>query len=618
MSASKEARIAKHDAAPIPPTSPAYDQVPLVHKAAMIRMRDDIPEEDMPPRRRFVLTTPPPGCDVAEIYDVAARPPRGQYDFVDTIETGQGLIRSLDDDARTIARVVDKAEDVGFGLIRSLDDDARTIARAIDKAEDVGFVRALQDSEHKMMTSLEEVSLSVSYQAQDSEHKMMTSLEEVSLSVSYQAQRTAYETELHEVRQAYLGFEAQNRALLVRLETLETHMRTLKKKMTDKYCPKGEIKKLEIKLWNLKVRGNNVAAYTQCFQELSWICTKFLADETKKINKYIGGIPNNIHGNVMSARPKTLDDAIEPVIHQKNQQQQPHKKQNVARAYTAGPGEKKAYTGNCKRYGHTTSDCRVNTNNNNNNKNQNAGACYKCGNTRNIKRNCPKLKNSRNGNGNEIAQGRAYALGGRYASPDPIVITGTFLLNNRYATILFDTGTDKSFVSTTFSALINITPTALENHYDVELVDGKIIGVNIIIRGCTLNFMKHPFNIDLMPIPLGSFDVIIRIDWLTKYHGVVICDEKIVCVSFGREMLIFQGSQRQVRGKRLEDVLIFRDFPEVFLEDLPGILPTRQVKFQIDLVPGAAPVVQAPYQLAPFKMKELAKQLQELSGEGFI
>nr|GEZ68627.1 hypothetical protein [Tanacetum cinerariifolium] len=307
---------------------------------------------------------------------------------------------------------------------------------------------------------------------------------------------------------------------------------TLKKKMTDKYCPKGEIKKLEIKLWNLKVRGNNVAAYTQCFQELSWICTKFLADETKKINKYIGGLPDNIHGNVMSARPKTLDDAIEPVIHQKYQQQQPHNKQNVARAYTAGPGEKKAYTRNCKRYGHTTSDCRVNTNNNNNNnKNQNAGACYKCGNTRNTKRNYPKLKNSRNGNGNEIAQRRAYALGGRYASPDPIVVTGTFLLNNRYATILFDTGTDKSFVSMTFSALINITPTALENHCDVELVDGKIIGVNIIIRGCTLNFMKHPFNIDLMPIPLGS--------------------------------------QRQVRGKRLEDVLIFRDFPEVFLEDLP-------------------------------------------------
>ncbi|GJY68721.1 reverse transcriptase domain-containing protein [Tanacetum coccineum] len=86
---------------------------------------------------------------------------------------------------------------------------------------------------------------------------------------------------------------------------------TLKKKLTDKYCPKGEIKKLEIELWNLRVRRNDVAAYTQRFQELALMCTKFLADETKKVDKYISGLPDNIHGNVMSARPKTLDDAIE-------------------------------------------------------------------------------------------------------------------------------------------------------------------------------------------------------------------------------------------------------------------------------------------------------------------
>ncbi|GJU93647.1 putative reverse transcriptase domain-containing protein [Tanacetum coccineum] len=220
---------------------------------------------------------------------------------------------------------------------------------------------------------------------------------------------------------------------------------TLKKKFTDKYCPKGKIKKLEIKLWNLRV------------------------------DKYISGLPDNIHGNVISARPKTLDEAIElanDLMDQKlrtyaerqndnkrkaddssrnNHQQQPHKKQNIARAYTVGPGEKKDYTGtlllctkcnlhhtgqcapkcgNCKRYGHATNDCRVNTNNNNNNnnnnnkKNQKAKACYECGNTGHIKKNCPKLKNCGNNNGNGTAQGRAYALGGRDASPDSNVITG--------------------------------------------------------------------------------------------------------------------------------------------------------------------------------------------------
>ncbi|GJT47344.1 putative reverse transcriptase domain-containing protein [Tanacetum coccineum] len=162
------------------------------------------------------------------------------------------------------------------------------------------------------------------------------------------------------------------------------------------------------------------------------------------------------------------------------------------------------------------------------------------------------MKNRGNGNGNGTAQGRAYALGGRDASPDSNVITGTFLLNNRYATILFDTGADRSFVSNTFSAMIDITPTTLENHYDVELADGKIIGVNTIIRGCTLNFMNHPFNIDLMPVPLGSFDAIIGMDWLTKHHGVIICDEKIVRVPLGRGMLIFQGNgNNQKKESRL-------------------------------------------------------------------
>ncbi|GJZ91701.1 putative reverse transcriptase domain-containing protein, partial [Tanacetum coccineum] len=243
-----------------------------------------------------------------------------------------------------------------------------------------------------------------------------------------------------------------------------------------------------------------------------------------------------------------------------------------------------------------------------------------------MRRDCPKLKNRGNGNGNGTTQGRAYALEGRDASPDSNVITGTFLLNNRYATIMFDTGADRSFVSNTFSALINITPTTLENHYDVELADGKIIGVNTIIRGCTLNFMSHPFNIDLIPVPLGSFDVIIGMDWLTKYHGVIICDEKIVRVPFRREMDVMSFlahiTTKEVKDKseekRLEDVPIVRDFFEVFPKDLPGIPPARQVEFQIDLVPGVAPVARVPYRLAPSEMKELAEQLQELSDKGFI
>ncbi|GKA97849.1 putative reverse transcriptase domain-containing protein [Tanacetum coccineum] len=120
-----------------------------------------------------------------------------------------------------------------------------------------------------------------------------------------------------------------------------------------------------------------------------------------------------------------------------------------------------------------------------------------------------------------------------------------------------DTGADRSFYLIPLVPLINITPTTLESHYDIELADGKIIGVNTIIRGCTLNFMNHPFNIDLMPVPLGSFDVIIGMDWLTQYHGVIICEEKIVHVPFGGEMLIFQGKMEQLKG-RIPDEISFR------------------------------------------------------------
>ncbi|GKB01830.1 hypothetical protein Tco_0829874 [Tanacetum coccineum] len=146
-----------------------------------------------------------------------------------------------------------------------------------------------------------------------------------------------------------------------------TLLEILKKKLMDKYCPKGEIKKLEIELWNLKVKGNDVGGYTQCFQEWALMCTKFLSDGAEKVDKYISGLPDNIYRNVLSVRPKTLDDAIELANNLMDQklrtyaerqaenkrkldnnneaQQQLLKKQNVVQAYVVGSGEKKPYGG---------------------------------------------------------------------------------------------------------------------------------------------------------------------------------------------------------------------------------------------------------------------------------
>ncbi|GKA27538.1 putative reverse transcriptase domain-containing protein [Tanacetum coccineum] len=257
--------------------------------------------------------------------------------------------------------------------------------------------------------------------------------------------------------------------------------------------------------------------------------------------------------------------------------------------------------------------------------------------------------------GNDRAPAKVYVVGNAGANPDNVV-AGTFLLNNRYAYILFDTGADRSFVSTAFSSQIDITPSTLDHYYDVELADGRIIGLNTILKGCTLNFLNHQFNINLMPVELGSFDAIIGMDWLAKYQAVIVCAEKIVRIPWRNKTLIIHGDgstqgnvtrlniisctktqkymekgfpiflahvttkevEDKSEKKRLEDVPIVQDFPEVFPEDLPGLPPTRQVEFQIDLVPGAAPVARAPYRLAPSEMKELSEQLKELSDKGFI
>ncbi|GKC52538.1 reverse transcriptase domain-containing protein, partial [Tanacetum coccineum] len=130
-----------------------------------------------------------------------------------------------------------------------------------------------------------------------------------------------------------------------------------------------------------------------------------------------------------------------------------------------------------------------------------------------FKKDCPKLKNGNRGNqrGNVNAPAKVYVVDNAGTNPDSNIITGTFILNDRYASILFDTGADRSFVSTTFSSLIDITPTTLDHYYDVELANEKIIRIKTIIQGCTLNFLDHPFNINLMPVELGSFDVIIGI-----------------------------------------------------------------------------------------------------------
>ncbi|GJT50522.1 reverse transcriptase domain-containing protein [Tanacetum coccineum] len=338
--------------------------------------------------------------------------------------------------------------------------------------------------------------------------------------------------------------------------TFSISRRELMKLITDVHCPRNEIQKMESELWNLTVKNNDLAAYTQRFQELTMMCTKMVPEEEDRVKKFIGGLPDNIQRNIIAAEPTRLQDAIRIANNLMDQklkgyamknaenkrrldnnkkdnhvQQPPYKRQNVggqsvARAYTTGNNEKRGYAGplpycnKCKlhhegpctmkyrkynKVGHMTRDCMNTVAATATQRapvvNPRVSTYFKCGRQGHYGNEYPKLKNQTGGNKagkktNE-ARGKAYVLGGREANRDSNVITDV--------------------------------------SYAVEFVDDKIMKTNTFLRGCTLGLLGHPFNIDLMPVEPGSFDVIIGMDWLANHHAVIVYDEKIMRIPYGDE-----------------------------------------------------------------------------------
>nr|GEV51262.1 putative reverse transcriptase domain-containing protein [Tanacetum cinerariifolium] len=381
-----------------------------------------------------------------------------------------------------------------------------------------------------------------------------------------------------------------------------------KSMMTTEYCPATEIQRMEEELWTLTLKGDDIDAYNNRFHELDLMCLELVPNEKKKIKRYIRGFPERIKGNVTSSRPTTLHDAINmarelveqavqgratrisesnkrkwknhqrntnnsnPNNHNRNnnnQHQQQNMRQETARAYVAAPVENKGYAGNlprcnrcnlhhnipclpkcqkCLRVGHEENDCKA--------KPSGAGVSplqdvvyFGCGDKRDYKNKCSKGRNQHN----DGAHVRAYVVV-ENAQQNPNVVKGMFLLNNYYASILFDSVSEKSFMSIEFTPFINIAPATLDTSYELELAYGKGDSLHSLPNGEILEIQSERPKKDL------------------KLLSCIKADEK-----------------------KPEDIRIVQDFPEVFPDDLSGLPPVREIKFRIDLIPGALPVVKSPH-----------------------
>ncbi|KAK1432009.1 hypothetical protein QVD17_08873 [Tagetes erecta] len=304
----------------------------------------------------------------------------------------------------------------------------------------------------------------------------------------------------------------------------------------------------------------------------------------------------------------------------------------------------------CGKYGHTAPQCTTRVN-----------LCYNCYKPGHMKNDCPELtaiggkvteesKTTENVKKMEVPKprGRAFQITAEEAKVVPDVVAGTFLVNSLPAYVLFDSGASRSFVSLNFACHKSFVRSKLVNALEVEIASDKSFFVSEVCQNCKIIIQEEEYLIDLIPITLREFDVVIGMDWLSLHHASIVCNQKIV------QFLSPTGKQICVYGERKNDIIIctmakakkylkrgyhaflayvmdketkklelnqvpiVNEFPDVYPDELPGVPPERQVEFKIDLVPGANPVAKSPYRLAPSEMKELMSQLQDLLDKGFI
>ncbi|GKC54003.1 putative reverse transcriptase domain-containing protein [Tanacetum coccineum] len=353
--------------------------------------------------------------------------------------------------------------------------------------------------------------------------------------------------------------------------------------LVEEFCLSNDLEKLENEFWNYTMVGANHVTYTDRFHELAKLVPHLVTPESSCIKRILTNVAVRC-GTLTKGNDKRKE--MEESCKQGSTWKDNKKSKNgLGFVVTVPPKNDNVSTypkcAKCYTFHLENAPFRMG---------KNQRVCYECGSLDHLRNDCSKWKKA-------IGQARNPA--------------------------------DFSFISTKFAPLLNVKPCIVNPGYVIEIADGESVEVNRIIRDCKLEQRNSLFTIDLIPLGHGSFDVIMGMDWLSKNKAVIVCHEKVV------EIPIEEGVILRVHGEstlgvaialmndkvdepRISNIPVVRHFTNVFLEDLLGLPPQRQVDFRIDIVPRATPVAKSPYRLAPSEMQELSGQLQELQDKGFI
>nr|GEX78064.1 reverse transcriptase domain-containing protein [Tanacetum cinerariifolium] len=349
-----------------------------------------------------------------------------------------------------------------------------------------------------------------------------------------------------------------------------------KKLLMEEFCPSNKMEKLESEFWNHTMVGANHVGYTDRFHELAKLVLHLVTPESKRIERYINGLAPQIRKMLRTTQPTSIQSAILKAGILTDEA--------VRCGTLTRSSEKRKEVEETSKQG----DCRAPV------KQVVPVSAVRMGNNQRVCYESLEGKQNALNNGNQ-ARGRAFCMNAVDALQDPNIVTGTFSLNDHFATILFDSGADFSFISTEFAPLLNVKPIIVRPGYVIEVANGKKKEVDKIIRDCKLELGNSLFTIDLIPLGHESFDVIVGMDWLSKNKAEIVCHEKVVRIPLeGGEILRVQG-ERTLGGTKtlmstkadetkLSDIPIMKTNSRLQAEERDKYSEVDQVKMLVDLI----------------------------------